>query len=70
MVVTHRGNPACTESGLSVGFTLFLAFGASKERRKAAISKALVFSQIAPLPRRHIAQADAAYPNTAQGLDF
>jgi hypothetical protein len=22
MVVTHRGNPACTESGLSVGFTL------------------------------------------------
>ena len=23
MVVTHRGNPACTESGLSVGFTLF-----------------------------------------------
>ena len=27
MVVTHRGNPACTESGLSVGFTLFSVSG-------------------------------------------
>ena len=30
MVVTHRGNPACTESGLSVGFTLFIAHQAAR----------------------------------------